>query len=112
MCTYVHTQDSSGGTPLMIASSLRDADDIVDLLLNKEADVNAKSASDFIQKPLHFFSFLPSLSPIKSQLFYREALINPPPIQTSAAKQPSTSPPPKTTSKPPANSSRTKHQPG
>ena len=27
----------------MIASSLRDADDIVDLLLNKEADVNAKS---------------------------------------------------------------------
>ena len=27
----------------MIASSLREADDIIDLLLNKEADVNAKS---------------------------------------------------------------------
>ena len=49
ICTYVHTQDSSGWTPLMIASSLREADDIVDLLLNKEADVNAKSESRLMQ---------------------------------------------------------------
>lgn len=34
----------------MIASSLREADDIVDLLLNKEADVNAKSKSDLTQQ--------------------------------------------------------------
>lgn len=27
----------------MIAASLRDGDDLVDMLLNKEADVNAKS---------------------------------------------------------------------
>lgn len=33
----------------MIASSLRDADDVVDLLLNKEADVNAKSRSRLMQ---------------------------------------------------------------
>lgn len=29
----------------MIASSLRDGDDVLDLLLNKEADVNVKSTS-------------------------------------------------------------------
>ena len=54
MCAYVYTQDSSGWTPLMIAASLRDADDIVDLLLNKEADVNAKSKSHFMQEPVYF----------------------------------------------------------
>ena len=36
-------QDGSGWTPLMIASSLAEGDDLVDLLLSKEADVNAKS---------------------------------------------------------------------
>jgi hypothetical protein len=35
----------------MIASSLRDADDIVDLLLNKEADVNAKSTISLTHHP-------------------------------------------------------------
>ncbi len=44
----------------MIASSLRDADDIVDLLLNKEADVNAKSKSRLMEQPVLFCSFLPS----------------------------------------------------
>lgn len=58
MCTYVHTQDSSGWTPLMIASSLRDADDVVDLLLNKEADVNAKSTS-LLTLPLSSFVSFP-----------------------------------------------------
>ena len=36
-------QDGSGWTPLMIASSLREGDEVVDLLLGKEADVNGKS---------------------------------------------------------------------
>ncbi|MCJ1273565.1 Ankyrin-2 [Puttea exsequens] len=51
-------QDSAGWTPLMIASSLREGDDIVDLLLNKEADVNIKSSAKDIpnggQTALHF----------------------------------------------------------
>lgn len=41
-CLHVG-QDASGWTPLMIAASLRDGDDLIDLLLTKEADVNAKS---------------------------------------------------------------------
>lgn len=41
-------QDASGWTPLMIAASLRDGDDLVDLLLGKEADVNAKSRSSTV----------------------------------------------------------------
>lgn len=45
-------QDASGWTPLMIAASLRDGDDLVDMLLNKEADVNAKNYSG--QTALHF----------------------------------------------------------
>ncbi|KAI6714012.1 hypothetical protein JHW43_003442 [Diplocarpon mali] len=36
-------QDGSGWTPLMIAVSLKDGDELVDLLLRKEADVNTKS---------------------------------------------------------------------
>ncbi|KAL9134861.1 MAG: hypothetical protein Q9175_003951 [Cornicularia normoerica] len=36
-------QDASGWTPLMIAASLREGDDLVDMLLSKEADVNAKT---------------------------------------------------------------------
>ena len=42
-------QDSAGWTPLMIASSLRDGDDLVDVLLSKEADVNAKSKGFLFQ---------------------------------------------------------------
>lgn len=38
-------QDASGWTPLMIAASLREGDDLVDLLLSKEAEVNVKSRS-------------------------------------------------------------------
>ncbi|KAL8831748.1 MAG: hypothetical protein Q9191_000676 [Dirinaria sp. TL-2023a] len=37
-------QDGSGWTPLMIAASLPEGDGLVDLLLNKGADTNAKSA--------------------------------------------------------------------
>ncbi|KAH7323738.1 ankyrin repeat-containing domain protein [Rhexocercosporidium sp. MPI-PUGE-AT-0058] len=36
-------QDGSGWTPLMIAVSLKDGEELVDLLLRKDADVNAKS---------------------------------------------------------------------
>ncbi len=42
-CLRISVQDSAGWTPLMIASSLRDGDDVLDLLLNKEADVNMRS---------------------------------------------------------------------
>ncbi|KAM3074109.1 putative ankyrin-repeat protein [Clarireedia jacksonii] len=45
-------QDGSGWTPLMIAVSLKEGDDIVELLLKKEADVNAKNFSN--QTALHF----------------------------------------------------------
>lgn len=37
------TQDGSGWTPLMIAASLKDGEDLVNLLLQKGADVNLKS---------------------------------------------------------------------
>lgn len=40
--TYVQ-QDGSGWTPLMIAVSLKDGEEMVDLLLQKGADVNQKS---------------------------------------------------------------------
>ncbi|KAL8919662.1 MAG: hypothetical protein Q9172_004884 [Xanthocarpia lactea] len=36
-------QDGSGWTPLMIASSLKEGEGLVDLLLSKDADVNIKS---------------------------------------------------------------------
>ncbi|KAL8722415.1 MAG: hypothetical protein Q9225_001094 [Loekoesia sp. 1 TL-2023] len=36
-------QDGSGWTPLMIASSLKEGDALVDLLLSKDADVNFKT---------------------------------------------------------------------
>lgn len=36
-------EDESGWTPLMIAVSIQDGDSIVDLLLQKGADVNQKS---------------------------------------------------------------------
>lgn len=45
-------QDGSGWTPLMIAASLPEGDALVDLLLNKEADVNAKNYNG--QTALHF----------------------------------------------------------
>lgn len=41
LLTYM--QDASGWTPLMIAASLREGDDLVDMLLSKEAEVNVKS---------------------------------------------------------------------
>jgi len=36
-------QDGSGWTPLMIAVSLKDGEDLVNLFLNKGADVNQTS---------------------------------------------------------------------
>ncbi|MCJ1483377.1 hypothetical protein MMC06_003544 [Schaereria dolodes] len=45
-------QDASGWTPLMIASSIQEGDDLVDLLLKKGADVNMKNFSG--QTALHF----------------------------------------------------------
>ncbi|RDW66190.1 putative proteasome regulatory particle subunit protein [Coleophoma cylindrospora] len=45
-------QDGSGWTPLMIAVSLKDGEELVDLLLRKEADVNSKNFNG--QTALHF----------------------------------------------------------
>lgn len=39
----VDAQDGSGWSPLMIACSIKDGDEIIDLLLAREADVNLKS---------------------------------------------------------------------
>jgi 26S proteasome non-ATPase regulatory subunit 10 len=40
----VDAQDGSGWTPLMISCSVRESDEIVDLLLARGADVNMKSS--------------------------------------------------------------------
>ncbi|KAL8712259.1 MAG: hypothetical protein Q9220_003410 [cf. Caloplaca sp. 1 TL-2023] len=45
-------QDGSGWTPLMIASSLKEGEALVDLLLSKDADVNVKNFNG--QTALHF----------------------------------------------------------
>ncbi|KAI9757326.1 MAG: hypothetical protein M1815_001412 [Lichina confinis] len=45
-------EDESGWTPLMIASSLKEADELVDLLLSKGADVGWKNNNG--QTALHF----------------------------------------------------------
>jgi len=45
-------QDDSGWTPLMIAASLKDGDDVVALLLQRGADVNQKSED--LRFPLSF----------------------------------------------------------
>jgi len=45
-------QDGVGWTPLMMAVSLKDREDLVDLLLQKGADVNAKNLNN--QTALHF----------------------------------------------------------
>ncbi|KAL8835291.1 MAG: hypothetical protein Q9170_003377 [Blastenia crenularia] len=45
-------QDGSGWTPLMIASSLKEGDALVDLLLSKDADVDIKNYNG--QTALHF----------------------------------------------------------
>ncbi|KAF2486797.1 ankyrin repeat-containing domain protein [Neohortaea acidophila] len=48
----VDAQDGAGWTALMIASSLKDGDELVDLLLNKSADVDVKTNGG--QTALHF----------------------------------------------------------
>lgn len=45
MLSVLAAQDGMGWTPLMMAASRKDADDIVDLLLRKGADVNMTSMS-------------------------------------------------------------------
>ena len=42
-CVLTEVQDGAGWTPLMIAVSLKDGEDLVKLFLSKGADVNAKS---------------------------------------------------------------------
>ncbi|KAL4809586.1 ankyrin repeat-containing domain protein [Aspergillus unguis] len=64
-------EDGSCWTPLMIASSLRNAegDPILDLLLSKGADVNVKSTTG--QNALHFATSKANLSTIKTLLAHK-----------------------------------------
>lgn len=47
-------QDGSGWTPLMIAASVKDGEEMVDILLEKEADINAKNFAG--QTALHLIA--------------------------------------------------------
>ena len=60
LATYLISQDGSGWTPLMIAASLKNAegDPIIDLLLKKGADINAKSNSGQVRLILINQSFV------------------------------------------------------
>ncbi|PYH92195.1 proteasome regulatory particle subunit [Aspergillus ellipticus CBS 707.79] len=59
-------EDGSGWTPLMIASSLKNAegDPIIDMLLKKGADVSTKSVSG--QNALHFATSKANLSTVRT----------------------------------------------
>ncbi|KAJ5098799.1 hypothetical protein N7532_005800 [Penicillium argentinense] len=59
-------EDGSGWTPLMIASSLKNAegDQILDLLLRKGADVSVKSSSG--QNALHFASSKANITTVRT----------------------------------------------
>ncbi|KAL3480201.1 ankyrin repeat-containing domain protein [Aspergillus californicus] len=61
-------EDGAGWTPLMIASSLKNAegDPIIDLLLKKGADVNVKSVTG--QNALHFATSKANISTIRTLL--------------------------------------------
>ncbi|KAL2832711.1 ankyrin repeat-containing domain protein [Aspergillus pseudoustus] len=61
-------EDGSGWTPLMIASSLKNAegDPILELLLRKGADVNGKSVTG--QNALHFATSKANLSTVRTLL--------------------------------------------
>ncbi|KAI9839918.1 MAG: hypothetical protein M1819_000110 [Sarea resinae] len=62
-------QDGSGWTPLMIASSLKDGDELVDLLLRKDADVNAKNFNG--QSALHFCASKNNLDIARKLIAYK-----------------------------------------
>ncbi|MCJ1457367.1 Ankyrin-2 [Mycoblastus sanguinarius] len=62
-------QDASGWTPLMIASSLREGDELVDMLLSKEADVNCKNYSG--QTALHFTASKNNLETARKLISYK-----------------------------------------
>jgi len=63
--------DASGWTPLMIAASLKDSegDPMIDLLLRKGADVNAKS--DTGQNALHFAASKSNISTVRTLLSHK-----------------------------------------
>jgi len=67
-------QDGSGWTPLMIAVSLKEGEELVDILLGKEADVNCKNFSG--QTALHFTASKNNLD------IARRLLENKPPAST------------------------------
>ncbi|KAK1239594.1 hypothetical protein MKX07_001048 [Trichoderma sp. CBMAI-0711] len=47
-------QDDSGWTPLMIAASVPNSEPILNLLLQRGADVNIKKANNYFKSALHF----------------------------------------------------------
>lgn len=62
-------QDASGWTPLMIASSLREEDGLVDLLLSKDAEVDIKSTSVSAHPTLEAKSWLtPNAKSLKTTM--------------------------------------------
>lgn len=62
-------QDGSGWTPLMIASSLKDGDALVDLLLSKDADVSIKNYNG--QTALHFCASKNNLDVARKLLLHK-----------------------------------------
>ncbi|MCJ1322088.1 hypothetical protein MMC15_007433, partial [Xylographa vitiligo] len=62
-------KDGSGWTPLMIAASLRDGDELVDLLIQKEADVNAANYNG--QAALHFAASKNNLEVARRLIFHK-----------------------------------------
>ncbi|RDW72017.1 putative proteasome regulatory particle subunit 2 [Coleophoma crateriformis] len=89
-------QDGSGWTPLMIAVSLKEGEELVDLLLRKEADVNSKNFNGQVHFLRHNLYALPLVStntiPAKTALHFtasknnldvaRKLLDNKPPAST------------------------------
>ncbi|KZL73404.1 ankyrin repeat-containing protein [Colletotrichum tofieldiae] len=72
-------QDGSGWTPLMIAASLKDGEALVNLLLQKGADVNLKSKKSATPLPFNVLHFVAS----KNNLDVAKTLIShDPPVST------------------------------
>lgn len=116
-------KDGAGWTPLMIAASLKEGDALVKMLLQKGADVNAKSVLFPTCHRTYIVHNCP-ICPLCVKISKRLSMPHPAPeclaplppliiltnLQTQAAKQPCTSAPPRTISKQRRSCSSTKPQ--